>query len=306
VRPFADDDTRPIKVPVCVQSVRSCRPALTRVTGVSIGETVAIPADRRSGLVIGRGSDAGVRVHDESVSREHSRVHVESDGSVVLTDLGSTNGTIVNGQRVERCVLTEGDKIQVGSSTVLRFSLNDRLDENYIEHLYQRSIRDTLTGLLNRRFLSECLDRDLALARRHGLPLSLILMDADHFKAINDGFGHSGGDEVLRGLADLLGGMQRAESILARFGGEEFAVLLRNVDARGAEILAERMRRKVELHAFSVGRGTVRLTVSVGVAVTDVDGAETPGELFDRADRYLYLSKQRGRNTVTSASSFRA
>jgi diguanylate cyclase (GGDEF)-like protein len=304
VQPFADDDTQPIKLPTCVQAARTCRPALTRVTGVGIGQTKVVPADRRAGLVVGRSPEAGIRIDDHSVSREHARVHVADDGSTVLTDLGSTNGTLVNGRRVESCVLSEGDKIQVGTSTVFRFSLNDRLDEHYLEHLYERSIRDTLTGLLNRRYLSECLDRDLAFAKRHEMPVSLVLIDADFFKKVNDAFGHSGGDEVLQGLAELLAGMQRSESILARFGGEEFAVLLRNVEVRGAEIFAERMRLAVEQRRFAVGRGSVGMTVSVGVACTKTDGVDTPEELFDRADRYLYLSKTRGRNCVTSASSF--
>lgn len=305
MQPFADDDTRPLEVPVSLQAARTCRPALTRVTGVGIGQTTAVPADRKAGLVLGRGETAGVRIDDETVSREHCRVSVEADGSVHLTDLGSTNGTIVNGRRVEACVLSEGDKIQVGTSSVFRFSLNDRLDENYLEHLYERSIRDTLTGLHNRRYLAECLERDLALGRRHSIPISLVLLDADRFKAVNDSFGHSGGDEVLRGLADLLGSMQRSESLLARFGGEEFAVLLRNVDLRGAEIFAERMRSAVERSRLAVGRGSVRMTMSLGVACTLTDGVDTPEELFDRADRYLYLSKTRGRNCVTSASTFR-
>src|SRR5207248_2712274 len=121
----------------------------------------------------------------------------------------------------------------------------DRLDESYLDHLYQTSIRDSLTGLLNRRYLLECLERDLGLARRHGLPMALVLIDADHFKVVNDSFGHRGGDDVLKGLARLLGDMQRKESIIARYGGEEFAVLLRNVEPLGAEVFAERMRAAV-------------------------------------------------------------
>jgi len=289
---------------VCVHSVRSSRPAVTRITGVGIGESFSVPAGG-AGLVIGRGRTAAVRVDDESVSREHASLQVESDGSVVLTDLGSTNGTIVNGRRVSRVALAEGDKIQVGPSTVFRFSLNDRLDESYQEHLYERSIRDTLTGLLNRRYLSECLERDLGLARRHGLPLAFILLDADDFKSVNDRFGHQGGDEALQGLASLLLDMQRSESLLARYGGEEFAVLLRNVDANGAEIFAERMRRAVEQARFPVGSDVVRMTVSTGVAVTSTDGVFDPDELVERADRYLYLSKTRGRNCVTSSRTFK-
>jgi diguanylate cyclase (GGDEF)-like protein len=301
MQPYLDEDTRPLRVPVCVQAARSCRPAITRILGPRIGETVAVPSERPAGVVVGRGPGCNVRLDDDTVSRHHCRIHVEPDGSVILTDLGSTNGTLVNGRRVEQVVLAEGDKVQVGTSTVFRYSLNDRLDENYLEHLYQMSIRDTLTGLLNRRYLVECLERDLALARRYRLPIGLILVDADHFKAINDTLGHAVGDDVLRGLADLLQGMQRAESILARHGGEEFAVLLRNVDPPGCEVFAERMRVAVEQGRIRAAGEDVRLTVSLGVAVTTLDGVDQPGPLMERADQYLYLSKMRGRNCVTSA-----
>lgn len=269
--------------------------------GPRMGETFQVPTDRKSGLIVGRGQAVAVRVEDPAVSREHCRVWARPDGSIVLSDMGSTNGTIVNGRAVEEVVLAEGDKIQVGLSTVLRFSLNDRLDESYLDHLYQTSIRDVLTGVLNRRYLLECLERDLGLARRHGMPMALILIDADHFKTVNDSFGHRGGDDVLREMATLLAGMQRRESVFARYGGEEFAVLLRNVEPAGAEVFAERMRIAVDQHRFQVLGGTVRMTVSIGVALTTADDVHEPDALLDRADRYLYLSKAKGRNRVTCA-----
>ena len=303
-QPHLDEDTRPVRVPVAVQAVRTCRPVLTRITAPGIGETFQVPADP-AGLVLGRGEAAAIRVDDESVSRRHARVALGAGGGVVLTDLGSTNGTIVNGRAVQQVVLADGDKIQLGTSAVFRFSLNDRLDETYLDHLYQTSIRDSLTGLLNRRYLLECLERDLSLARRHGMPMALVVADADRFKDVNDTYGHAGGDQVLKELAHLLAGMQRRESILARYGGEEFAVFLRSVDQGGAEVFAERMRRAVEAAPFRVGDVAVRLTVSVGVAVTTTDGVDEPAALLEKADRYLYLSKTRGRNCVTSATTFR-
>jgi diguanylate cyclase (GGDEF)-like protein len=301
MQPFLDDDTKPMRVPVCVQSTRACRPALTRIMGPRMGETFQVPTDRKSGIVVGRGPTVAVRVEDPAVSREHCRIWARPDGSIVLSDMGSTNGTIVNGSAVQEVDLAEGDKIQVGLSTVLRFSLNDRLDESYLDHLYQTSIRDVLTGVLNRRYLIECLERDLGLARRHGMPMALILIDADHFKTVNDSFGHRGGDEVLKELATLLAGMQRRESVFARYGGEEFAVLLRNVEPSGAEVFAERMRIAVDQHRFPVLGGTLRMTVSIGVALTTADGVHEPEALLDRADRYLYLAKAKGRNRVSCA-----
>lgn len=304
MEPYLDDDTRPMKVPVFVQAVRACRPAIIRVLGPRMGETTLVPTDRRQGLVLGRGTAATLRLDDETVSREHCRISWEADGRALLTDLGSTNGTLVNGLRVTKVALSDGDKIQVGVASVFRYSLNDRMDENYVEHLYQLSIRDSLTGLHNRRYLLECLERDLALSRRHGMPLALVLLDADRFKEVNDSLGHAGGDDVLKGLAQLLSSMQRVESVLARYGGEEFAVLLRNVEPAGAEVFAERMRSAVEHARLAVGRAHVRMTVSLGVATTSADGSDAPARLVEAADRYLYLSKSRGRNCLTSARSF--
>jgi two-component system cell cycle response regulator len=304
VQPFLDDDTRPIRIPVNVQAVRTCRPALTRVSGPNVGERLPLPTDRKAGIVVGRAETAGILVEDPAVSREHCRLAPGPNGAFVLTDLASTNGTIVNGERIESIELAEGDKIQVGTSTVFRFSLNDKLDEGYLDFLYETSIRDSLTGLLNRRYLLECLERDLGLARRHSIPMSVILIDCDHFKAINDSFGHKGGDEALKQLAKLLMGMQRKESLLARYGGEEFAVFLRNVEPAGVQVFADRMRHAVQEHRFTISGGPVRLTVSAGVAGTTSDGVEEPESLLERADRYLYLSKSRGRNCVTSARTF--
>ena len=300
MQPFLDDDTRPVRVPVCVQAVRACRPAITRIMGPGVGETFPVPTAGEQGLVIGRGENATARVDDLSVSRQHCRIWSQ-DGTIVLTDLESRNGTIVNGKAVVQVVLNEGDKIQVGTGTVFRYSLNDRLDESYLDHLYQTSIRDPLTGLLNRRYLLECLERDLALSRRHGLTIAVILIDVDHFKAVNDSWGHRGGDEALRELARSLQTMQRKESLLARYGGEEFAVLLRSVSAEGVDLFAERMRKAVAAHEVPAGQGRVRMTVSMGVAMTSGDGVVDPEALLEMADRYLYLSKSRGRNCVTSA-----
>jgi diguanylate cyclase (GGDEF)-like protein len=296
-----EDDTCPLRLPVQVAAARSCRPALTRIAGPGRGETLPVPDDRKAGIILGRSSQAELRVDDATASREHCRVWCDAQGVVRVTDLRSTNGTLVNGKRVEEAVLVEGDKIQVGAQAVFRFALNDRLDEDWLEHLYQTSIRDSLTGLLNRRYLSEALERDLGLARRHGLPMSLLMMDVDHFKEVNDSFGHPAGDEVLRELGRILAEMQRRESLLARFGGVEFAVFLRNVSPTGVEIFAERMREAVERHRFPVPGGSVRLTMSIGIAVSTTDGVELPDALVERADRYLYLSKSRGRNRVTCA-----
>ncbi|MEM7247766.1 MAG: diguanylate cyclase, partial [Acidobacteriota bacterium] len=259
-----------------------------------------VPTEAGTELLIGRCSTAGLHLFDESVSRRHARVVSTDDGRILLEDLGSTNGTLLNGQPIQSSELTDGDKIQVGMSTVLRFCLNDLLDESYAEHLYTRAIRDDLTGLHDRRYFEECLERDLALARRHGLTMAVAILDVDHFRSVNTRFGHPGGDRVLRSVAARLQSLQRSESMVARFGGEEFAVLLRGVDAAGAGVFAERMRHAMATEPFPLGKESINLTVSIGLAVTSTDGTTEARALIDRADRYLYLSKRSGRNRVST------
>ncbi len=166
--------------------------------------------------------------------------------------------------------------------------------------LLEASLRDPLTGLHNRRYFTSVTPRELARCRRARMPISLLMVDADHFKSINDRFGHLVGDEVLRALGSILASSFRSEDVVCRFGGEEFVVLMPSVDQESAWARAEALRKKVAETRVSASVEQLRLTVSVGVAVGDAD-SETPEQLVSRADEAVYQAKSRGRNAIVLA-----
>jgi two-component system cell cycle response regulator len=164
------------------------------------------------------------------------------------------------------------------------------------EHaLEAMAYHDELTGVANRRFAMRQLHALLSRARRHGHELSVVLLDADRFKSLNDRHGHGAGDEVLRGLAKRLSARVREEDVVARFGGEEFLVILPDAGAEGAATAAEDLRHAVAAEPFAVGRIALPLTVSAGWATWRGEGLE---QLVARADRGLYAAKEAGRDCV--------
>ena len=217
---------------------------------------------------------------------------------VYLEDLGSTNGTFCNGTRVQRQLLAHGDKILLGSTTILKFSYHDKLDEMFQRQMSESALRDGLTKTFNKRYLSERLESEFTYASRHGAALALLFLDIDHFKKINDANGHPGGDFVLTELSQLITDMLRPEDILARYGGEEFAIISRGSDVTQGEAMAERLRRMVEAHAFVFDKQSIRVTISVGVAGAPHPGVQSPADLIAVADEMMYEAKRSGRNRV--------
>jgi diguanylate cyclase (GGDEF)-like protein len=179
----------------------------------------------------------------------------------------------------------------------------------YRARLFEQTERlattDGLTGLTNHRTFQVRLDEHLAQAERYGKKLSLILCDVDHFKSVNDTYGHPVGDVVLRGVARTLLEAARATDVVARYGGEEFAVAMPETDAAGALVIAERIRERVKALAFQSGQGKLAVTISLGVASFPDDAARKP-ELVERADACLYHAKRHGRDRSVAASSLRA
>jgi len=222
------------------------------------------------------------------------------EGSVVhVEDMQSANGTLVNGEALlGRRQLLTGDKIAIGSSTVMRFAYIDDLEVSFQQKMLDAALRDGLTGAYNKRYLTERVSTEIAFAVRHRAPLTLLLLDLDHFKKVNDTFGHPTGDEVLVKLAGVVNETIRHEDVFARFGGEEFAVLCRNVDVKHAAILAERIRVRVEAMHVEQDGDRVAVTVSVGVAGVEEGDEATPQRLITKADEALYTAKRTGRNRV--------
>lgn len=265
------------------------------LTGNSIGKMFKLV---KPYYVIGRAADADIRLEDEGVSRRHAKLTVQGSGVVVLSDNGSTNGTFVNGERISQHALSDGDRVQIGSTTILKFSVQDALEQSFQEHLYTAVTRDALTNAYNKRFFVEQLIKDFAHCKRHGTPLSLLAMDLDYFKHINDSYGHLAGDEVLRQLVKLVGDSIRVEDVLCRTGGEEFTLIARSSGSEGAHQLADRLRAGVERHLFTFESNRLPVTVSIGVSSYDAAVHQTPEQLIQEADRKLYVAKRSGRNCV--------
>ena len=255
----------------------------------------------RGDMIVGRSSDAEIYLDDDGISRKHASVHVRDDGHVEVRDLGSTNGTYWNGQRIApNAVLKDGDKIQVGSATILKFSYQDALEEALQRNLYESVTRDALTKTYNRKHLDDTLKKELAFALRNKGELSLIMFDIDHFKVVNDTYGHPAGDYVLSKLAVRVSECIRTEDTLARYGGEEFAVVLREIPEVRAIACAERIRQVVAGTEFVHASRRIPVTVSLGVATLVGSGLSTPEALLAAADKQLYAAKARGRNRVAS------
>jgi diguanylate cyclase (GGDEF)-like protein/PAS domain S-box-containing protein len=224
------------------------------------------------------------------------------DGSVVSTEVVSSYLPDANG--VARTILgiTRNVSERKAAERALRESnlqLQTRIDEigRLQSALQEQAVRDGLTGLYNRRYLDEMLDREVSRARREGNPLSLVMLDIDYFKKVNDTYGHQAGDEVLKVLAATLMADIRTEDMACRYGGEEFLILLPNMPLIAALERAEGWRKAVERLSIVHGNFPICFTISLGVAAYPEHG-KTPDDLTRCADQALYRAKHDGRNRV--------
>jgi len=243
---------------------------------------------------IGRGDDNDVVLPSDSVSRRHAQIETRA-GKHHLVDTRSTNGTYVNDELVTDHQLSRGDQIKIGD-TILKFLSGADLESQYHETIYRMTIVDGLTGIYNKRYLVEQLDRELSRAARHGRPLTLVICDIDHFKSVNDEFGHLAGDQVLKEVAQLLKSRIRPDDVIARYGGEELAILLPETDLAGGVRIAEDLRKMIAAQSFSFEADDIDVTISCGVA--QLDPSWRSHDFVRAADRRLYEAKRAGRNRV--------
>jgi len=282
--------------------LQGTRAVLTVVSGPSTGQMFTV-AKGGEETIIGRGKEAQVRIDDAGASRAHARFLETEDGTYVVEDLGSTNGTFVDTKRVERAELASGDRIHIGPNVVVSFAIVAAQAEHVAQQLYESSVRDPLTRTYNRRYLVERLASEFAYASRHKTNLAIILLDLDLFKRVNDTHGHLAGDEVLRDVAALVQRLVRAEDVFARFGGEEFVLLVRGIEHVNVGRFAERVRSAVERLEVAYEATVLRVTVSLGYASLGeliVDPRDADG-LLRLADERLYKAKTAGRNRVCGA-----
>ncbi len=269
------------------------------VAGPTVGETFEL---QQKVTIIGRGHRADVQVTDAGVSRRHAELRFTDDGKILIRDLDSRNGTFLNGTQITERLLNDGDKIQVGSTTILKFSLQDWVDEGFQRQMFEAALRDGLTKVFNRRYLIDRLHSEVAYALRHQAPLAVIMFDVDRFKEVNDQHGHLAGDFVLATMAQMILGTIRREDVFARYGGEEFVVICRGIDLHRARSFGERIRHRIEKQPFFFEGTSIPVTVSVGVAMMP-PGLADPEQLIKLADQALYQAKDSGRNCVKVAES---
>lgn len=282
-----------VSAPLSARS--SARPTLMVIAGADAGRVVRVTGDQ---VLIGRKSTCGVALPDPGVSRTHARLVLESSGYVV-EDLGSKNGTLIDGVRITKQGIAYGQTIQIGPHVLIRFDMLSTVEESLSRQLYESSMRDPLTKTYNRRHLVERLLAEIAFATRHGTELSLVMFDFDHFKRVNDTHGHAAGDAVLQQGTQRVSTALRIEDVLARIGGEEFAFALRGIGAGNAVACAERVRAAIAASPVLHDGVPISATASFGVAtLSECNKPVAPDQLLILADRRLYEAKRLGRNRV--------
>ncbi len=244
---------------------------------------------------VGRGSDNAVVLDSDAVSRRHARF-TRQGMEWAVSDNNSTNGTFVNDELVQSTVLRRGDHIKIGD-TIFKFLAGSDVEAEFIQTIGTIMVTDGLTQAHNRRHLVEQIEKELLRARRHERPLALVMFDIDHFKNVNDSWGHLAGDYVLRELASVIRTRIRRDEVFARYGGEEFAILLPETELSGAVTLGEDLRGEVASHRFEFDGHIMPITMSVGVALAEPQ-MRTAEEFIKVTDEKLYEAKRGGRNRV--------
>jgi diguanylate cyclase (GGDEF)-like protein len=296
--------------PALMRAAHERRPALVFMHGEQLAAPIPLERDE---VTLGRALEADVRVNDAHASRLHARILTERDaetGAVTyrVADLGSTNGTLLNGEPVTESVISEGDKLTIGEH-LIRFALLDDIDREFQRQIHRLLAHDELTGLLTSKSFFTELRRESARAEQDERQFCVLMMDLDHFKQVNDTYGHLVGSQTLEDVGQLITRALRAGDVAARFGGEEFAAFLLDADCAQALVAADRVRRAVESHDFpatrrgasvsSDGDPAFHITISIGVAAFPED-ARDPIELVELADTALYHAKHQGRNRVSA------
>ena len=270
----------------------------TVVSGLEAGRVLSILHTK---VTLGRAAECTYTFDDASLSREHAIVMFGA-GEYMIKDT-STNGTFVNDVKLTTVtVLRDGDRVQLGSNTLLRFAYVDEHEEAALRRVYEAAHLDGLTGVFNRKHLEERMAVELSVAARNSEPLSVVIIDVDHFKKVNDTHGHLAGDAVLKHVAALLKKSVRPEDVVARYGGEEFVIVSRSTELPAAVELAERLRAAVSTEPIHFEAKEIAVTSSAGVASLACCGpSRDRATLLGTADRRLYAAKSSGRNRVVGS-----
>lgn len=269
-------------------------PYLIQISGKETGQAHKLSG--ASVIKIGRDPASQIILDDPHISRNHAEILMGKHKDTVIRDLGSTNGVFVNGKKITEQALCDGDKILIGTRMYFKFCYQDSVEQNYQQNLFRAANIDNLTQLYNKKYLIDILTKEFSFSRRNKNLLSVLMIDIDHFKKINDTYGHMAGDLVLKSVGQFLSKNIRLENIAARYGGEEFCIILRNVGSDLAFTIGERVRRGIEGETLDYRGNPIRVTISVGIATMEDAEFETYEDLLRKADENLYEAKTSGRN----------
>ena len=247
-------------------------------------------------ITMGREQDCTIEVNDDFMSRTHAILEL-TDSGYMLTDNHSRNGTFVNDQRITSHLLRPGDQIRVGNH-IFKFLSADHVEALYHEAVYEMMTVDALTGIYNRRYFEDAFHREVLRSQRHGRSLALLMFDIDLFKAINDQHGHLVGDEILKALCTRVRTRIRGDEILARVGGEEFAIALVETTKANARQIAQSLCDLISATPLLPRYPDLKVTISIGGTFTHGLEAITDQDMIARADQQMYQAKDAGRNCV--------
>jgi diguanylate cyclase (GGDEF)-like protein len=285
----AESETLKIRL----EEAKSSAPVLVVISGKPLGKSFFLIKDS---IILGRDLTADISIGESSISRRHTEFAVNEDG-ILCKDLGSTNGTFVNDVKITEQPLNDGDLIRCGN-TILKFLKEGKIENIHYGKMYDLATLDGMTGALNKKAIVDIITEEFGRAQAKGTPLTLLMLDLDHFKQINDTHGHPAGDYVLKETSSLIKDkMIRQKDALGRYGGEEFALLLRETPLRIAVDIAERIRSAVEKNNYVFDGNKIAVTISIGVATLD-STSQNSEDLITLADKALYDAKNQGRNRV--------
>ncbi|HEX4405154.1 MAG TPA: FHA domain-containing protein [Polyangia bacterium] len=278
------------------------QPYLMIIGGARVGELHKLTAER---TIVGRSPDAQLRLSDTGISREHAELVVDG-GRLRVRDLGSTNGTFLNGERADARELADGDKLSLGAATLLVFTHQDGIEDDYQRGRFRATVRDGVTTALRRDVFLDRLAQEVSFSRRHAAPLALLSWEIDAFTTTTERLGPLGTRSLLAAVTRAASATLREDDVLATLGPGRFAVACRETSGHAAQARADRLRAVLAETAFDVGASSVRLTVSVGVTTcpvgSDEIGAATAA-LLRTAERMLDAARARGGNSVELAPS---
>ncbi len=246
---------------------------------------------------IGRTEDADIRLDSTTVSRRHAEIRLDRGDKILIKDLGSSNGTYVNGKRIAETEMHEGDIFTIGTYKLKVASLS-KLDTIFFRRIVESAEKDSLTCIYNKGSIIKILNIMLEQSLHNKKPLSVAMIDIDHFKRVNDTYGHVAGDAVLKHVAGLLTGHLRSIDRSGRFGGEEFIIIFDNTPISDAKKICERIRKIVTHHPAAFEDQNIGVTISIGIASNEARHADNADSLIKLADERLYTAKKKGRDQI--------